>query len=126
MPACQSSRAFTGPCPALEIVSHGNGCASRKSGVLSAPKCGTNTCSVDVIGMPAPAMRFTAAASSSSRPMCGVCTSTAGIASTAASVSITLTACVIVGRLRFLPSSTISFSVRVSGPPGVVVMTVLM
>ena len=58
--------------------------------------------------------------------MCGVCTSTAGMASTAASVSITLTACVIVGRLRFLPSSTISFRVRVSGPLGVVVMTVLM
>jgi hypothetical protein len=126
MPACHSNRAFTGPCPALAIVSHGKGCPSRKSGVLSAPKCGTKTCSVEVIGMPAPAMRFTAAASSSRRPMCGVCTSTAGIASSAASVSMTLTACVIVGRLRFFPSSTISFNVRVSGPPGVAVMTVLM
>ena len=58
--------------------------------------------------------------------MCGVCTSTAGRASTAASVSTTDTACVMVGRLRFRPSSTMSFSVLVSGPPGVVVMTVLM
>ena len=75
--------------------------------------------------MPAPAIFLTAAASSSSRPMCGVCTSTSGRASTAASVSTTDTACVIVGRLRFLPSATISFSVSVSGPPGVVVMIVL-
>ncbi len=59
--------------------------------------------------MPAPTMVFTS--ESCNCPMCGVCTSTAGRASTAASVSITETACVIVGRLRFLPSSTMSFSV---------------
>ena len=86
----------------------------------------TKTASVDVIGIPAPAIRLTAAASSSSLPIWGVCTSTSGRASMAASVSITETACVIVGRLCFLPSDTISFSVSVSGPPGVVVMTVLM
>ena len=57
--------------------------------------------------------------------MCGVWTSTSGRASTAASVSITETACVIVATPRFRPSATISFSVSTSGPPGVVVMIVL-
>ena len=58
--------------------------------------------------------------------MCGVCTSTAGPASTAPSVSTTVTAWVMVGRLRFFPSLTISRSVSISGPPGVTVITVLM
>ena len=35
MPASTNKRALTGPCPALAIVSHGNGIASRKSGALS-------------------------------------------------------------------------------------------
>ncbi len=57
--------------------------------------------------------------------MCGVCTSSVVPASTAASVSRTETACVIVGRPCSSASSTTSSSVSCSGPPGVTTISVL-
>ncbi len=52
-------------------------------------KCGTNTDSVDVIGIFASTIFFSASGSSLKLPMCGVCTSRSGFAWIATSVSRT-------------------------------------
>jgi hypothetical protein len=81
---------------------------------------------VEVIGTFASTIFLSAAGSAPRSPMCGVCTSKAGLLSCiAARVSRMLTACVMVGRPRFRPSSTTNFCVAISGPPGVAFMMVL-
>ena len=103
MPASQSSRAFTGPCPALETVLPGKRQPIAEERLVVLRKVRMNTASVDVIGMPdlgdlLHRGRILLEASNMRRVH-----EHDGRASTAPSMSITDTAWVIVGRLCFFP-----------------------